>query len=266
GRADPSRLDIQLVSGGTAQDVTNLIHGGELGGLLNYRGDVLDLAFNALGRMSLSIASEFNQQLGKGLDLNGQVGTDLFGDINGPEYLELRSRGREGNLSEATLDVRIADTSALTTSDYELTFTTDTEFTVRRAGDGRVLGPFDLTAEQGQPGYAVFDGLDLSRGGEGKGFNAGPYREGDRYLLTPTRSAAKDLTVDMTDPRELAFAAGGDISTGIGDNRNALALSELQNRPVLGKGENARGFSLLDGYGDLVQKVATFTAQSRTEA
>ncbi|CEA06248.1 flagellar hook-associated protein FlgK [Pseudomonas saudimassiliensis] len=357
GRADPGRLDIQLVSGGTAQDVTSLIHGGELGGLLNYRGDVLDLAFNALGRMSLSIANEFNQQLGKGLDLNGQVGTDLFGDINGPEYLEQRSRGREGNRSEATLDVRIGDTSALTTSDYELTFTSDTEFTVRRAGDGRVLGHFDLTAEEGQPGHAVFDGLDLSRGGEGKGFNAGPYREGDRYLLTPTRSAAKDLTVDMTDPRKLAFAVAGatsagagntgtgtlsppalttparldlaalkdvsvsfsygadgvlsftvdgndavaveefevgkpfkvtiegqefsmtlsglpkagdtfaiDFSTGIADNRNALALSELQNRAVLAKGENARGFSLLDGYGDLVQKVATFTAQSRTEA
>ena len=57
-----------------------------------------------------------------------------------------------------------------------------------------------------------------------------------------------------------------DFSTGIADNRNALALSELQNRAVLAKGENARGFSLLDGYGDLVQKVATFTAQSRTEA
>src|SRR5690606_30901916 len=127
---------------------------------------------------------------------------------------EQRSRGREGNRSEATLDVRIGDTSALSTSDYELTFTSGTEFTVRRVGDGRVLGHFDLTAEEGQPGHAVFDGLDLSRGGEGKGFNAGPYREGDRYLLTPTRSAAKDLTVDMTDPRKLAFAAVGTATSG----------------------------------------------------
>ena len=53
---------------------------------------------------------------------------------------------------------------------------------------------------------------------------------------------------------------------GVADNRNALQLSELQNRPVLGKTEGARGFSLLDGYGDLVQRVATFTAQARTES
>ena len=348
GRADPGRLDIQLVSGGTAQDVTSLIHGGELGGLLNYRGDVLDLAFNALGRMSLSIASEFNQQLGKGLDLNGQVGTDLFGDINGPEYLELRSRGREGNRSDATLDVRIADTSALSTSDYELTFTSGTEFTVRRVGDGRVLGPFDLDPAQGKP--AVFDGLDLRE-------QSGSYVAGDRYLLTPTRSAAQNLSVVMTQPQQLAFAAplsgeaglqnrgsgsvtqpvltsapdslelaqlkelgvdftftetgtgtgrltsddpaldievtlgqpfswevdghrfsmtlsgkplSGDrfsvgFNGGVADNRNALALSGLQTQQVLGKGEGARGFSLIDGYGDLVQKVATFTAQSRTD-
>ncbi|WP_193072910.1 flagellar hook-associated protein FlgK [Pseudomonas sp. FME51] len=351
GRADPSRVDIQLVSGNSAQDVTKLISGGELGGLLNYRQDVLDLAFNALGRMSLSIASEFNQQLGKGLDLNGQVGSDLFGDINSDAYMALRSRGREGNSSESTLDVRIDDTSALSTSDYELTFTSEAEFTVRRLADDRVLGPFDLNASEGDPRYAAFDGLDL-------GDQRGNYQAGDRYLLTPTRSAAQGLSVVMTEPQQLAFAAplgseadlnnrgtgnvnqplmvngpqplelaalkgldteftytetgtgtgvltsedpvleievtlgqpfewevdghkfsmtlsgkplDGDsfsvgFNTGVADNRNAQAMSDLQTRQVLGQGEGARGFSLLDGYGDLVQKVATFTAQSRTEA
>ena len=61
-----------------------------------------------------------------------------------------------------------------------------------------------------------------------------------------------------------SFSVG--LNSGVADNRNALALSKLQTEQVLGKGEGARGFSLLDGYGDLVQKVATFTAQSRTEA
>lgn len=351
GRADPSRVEIQLVSGNSAQDVTRLINGGELGGLLSYRQDVLDLAFNALGRMSLSIANEFNQQQGKGLDLNGKVGTDLFGDINSAEYIDLRSRGREGNGSDATLDVRIADTSQLSTSDYELSFVSDTEFTVRRVNDNRVLGPFDLNAAQGDATYPVFDGLDLSG-------QTGSYEAGDRYLLTPTRSAASSLTVSMTQPEQLAFASpvsgaadlnnrgSGQVSqptlvsgpdpldlpqlqglgvdftftstgpgtgqltsadpvldipmtleepfswvvdghefnmtvsgqplngdrfvvefnTGVADNRNALIMSGLQNKQVLGQAEGARGFSLLDGYADLVQRVATSTAQSRTEA
>ena len=351
GLSDPARLDLQLVSGNSAQDVSDLISGGELGGLLRYRDDVLDQAFNALGRMSLAIASEFNQQQGKGLDLNGQVGSDLFGDINSDAYMELRSRGREGNRSDATLDVRIADTATLSTSDYELTFTSATEFTVRRVNDNQVLGPFDLTVTDADaPGYPAFDGLDLSE-------QPGGYTAGDRYLLTPTRSAAQNLSVVMTEPQQLAFAAplsgeaglqnrgtgsvtqpiltdgpqslelarlkelgveftytetgtgtgrltsddpalaidvtlgqpfswevdghqfsmtlsgkplDGDsfsveFNTGVADNRNALAMAELQTKQVLGQGEGARGFSLLDGYGDLVQRVATFTAQSRTE-
>lgn len=350
GRGDPSRMDIQLVSGGSAQDITQLISGGQLGGMLSYRQDVLDLAFNTLGRMSLSLANEFNQQMAKGIDLNGNVGGNLFADINSPEYLDLRSRGRDGNQSQATVDVHIGDTSQLGTSDYELTFTSATEFTVRRLDDNRVLGPFDLTAAEGQPGYPAFDGLDLSA-------QRPPvdYAAGDSYLLTPTRSAAKSLTVSMTHPQQLAFAApmgsaadlnnrgtgsvtqptltdgptpldlarlqslgleftydaangelissaipphiipftpgeefswtqdghtfsmtvsgqplDGDVFTvsfnpGVADNRNALALSELQNQKVLGQADGARGFSLADSYGDLVQRVATTTAQSRTE-
>ena len=368
GRADPTRVDIRLVTGSAGQDVTALISGGELGGLLQYRKDVLDLAHNALGRMSLGIASEFNQQLARGLDLNGNVGGPLFNDINSREMIDLRSRGREGNPSEANLDVRIADTSQLSTSDYELSFTSSTEFTVRRIGDNRILGPFDLnavaSADPNNPNerYPAFDGLDLS---EQPDF--GSFMAGDRFLLTPTRSAAQNMAVVMTEPQQLAFAAplaaeaglsnrgtgavsqpvltgGGealnmadlaaltgagavtftysvdedgnaslqlsspatpatiDIATpgaaqqitftigdhnftmglsglpldgdsftvsfnkgGVADNRNALLMSELQHRSVLGKADGARGFSLLDGYGDLVQKVATFTAQARTE-
>src|SRR5690606_21951239 len=140
----------------------------------------------ALGRISLAIASEFNQQLGKGLDLNGQVGSDLFGDINSDAYMDLRSRGREGNRSDAALDVRIADTSTLSTSDYELTFTSDTEFTARREHAHRVLGPVDVSAAEGEPGYASYDGLELSG-------QTGNDMEGDSYLLAPTRTAAQSL-------------------------------------------------------------------------
>ena len=361
GRADPSRVDIQLVSGNTAQDVTKLISGGELGGLLNYRQDVLDLAFNALGRMSLSIASEFNQQLGKGLDLDGDVGSALFGDINSEAYMGLRSRGREGNdPASGTLDVRITDTSALSTSDYELVFTDNDKFTVRRLGDNQIVN-YSFDADETGFSGITFDGIELS--------SLGDFQAGDRFLLTPTRSAAQDLSVVMPEPQQLAFAApmtseadlnnrgtgsvtqpvltdgsqsldlgalkgldvtftydadsgsligtrpgtppvtitptppsdwtiepgkakevtwefdghsfsmtlsgkplDGDTFTvsfnegGVADNRNALLMSDLQSRPVLGKVDDARGFSLLDGYGNLVQKVATFTAQSRTEA
>src|SRR5690606_31957350 len=48
------------------------------------------------------------------------------------------------------------------------------------------------------------------------------------------------------------------------DNRDALLMSELQSRQVLGQADGARGISMLDGFGDLVQRVATLTDQQRT--
>ncbi|MFA5679377.1 MAG: flagellar hook-associated protein FlgK [Pseudomonas sp.] len=366
GLSDPLRVEIRLVTGNAAQDVTGLISGGELGGLLNYRGGVLDSTLNALGRMSLTMANEFNQQLSKGLDLNGEAGRALFNDINSPELLDLRSRGRDSNQSLNALRVEIANTAELSTSDYEVAFTGDSTFTVRRLSDNQMVGSYDMSVtDSEQPGYPAFEGLDLG-GSPDTG-----YVSGDRFLLTPTRSAAQNLSVVMTDPRQLAFAApmvadaglqnrgSGSITQpvllggaqppnmsqlaadvgeqgiqfsyvfdaadgtgtltlsadpgpvtpatitiaspgaaqkiewevdgqafsltlsgkpqdgdtfsvkfnegGVADNRNALLMSELQNRPVMGKDGDARGFSLLDGYGEMVQRVGTLTAQSRTE-
>lgn len=56
------------------------------------------------------------------------------------------------------------------------------------------------------------------------------------------------------------------FNEGRSDNRNALALSDLQTKAVLGQAGGRAGFSFVDGYGDLVQRVATFTAQARSDS
>lgn len=353
GAGDPSRVDVVLKAGNATQDVTGLISGGELGGLIKYRDDVLDPALNAIGRLALSIASEFNQQQGQGLDLNGNAGASLFNDINSAELVDGRSRARVNNSDpNAKLDVLISDTSQLSTSDYEVVFTTATEFTVRRTSDDSVSGPYDLSSVP----PPELDGFTIELGGGG-------IAAGDRFLLTPTRHAAAEMSVVMQEPQELAFAAPGSIqasldnrgtgtlsqpalsagpspidpaalqgllpielsydeasgelqvtggtatlnpsplvitpgqtnsvevtvggytfsmamtgtpkdgdsfnlefNTGVADNRNALAMSDLQTAQVLGQANGAEGFSFVDGYGDLVQRVATYTAQARTNS
>lgn len=353
GASDPSRVEIVLTSGNSTQDVTSLISGGELGGLIKYRDDVLDPAMNAIGRLALSIASELNEQQGQGLDLNGNAGSGLFNDINSAELVEGRSRARANNSDpNAKLNVLVSDTSQLSTSDYEVVFTSATEFTVRRTSDDSVTGPYDLTSVP----PPELDGFTIE-------LDSGGIAAGDRFLLTPTRFAAAGMEVVMDQPQELAFAApasvdtnldnrgtgtmsqptlingpapidpaalqgllpvelsydaasgelhvtGGtatlnpsplvvtpgqsnsvevtvgaytfsmsltgtpkdgdnfslNFNTGVADNRNAQVMSELQSAKVLGQANGAEGFSFVDGYGDLVQRVATYTAQARTEA
>src|SRR5690606_34527955 len=90
GLDDPSRLALHVVSGHTAQKVTSALSGGEMGGLPGYRRDVLVVAEKAPGRMSLALASELNQQLGKGQDVSRELGGGLFHDINADALVELR--------------------------------------------------------------------------------------------------------------------------------------------------------------------------------
>ena len=358
GTADPSRAEVQLVSGGSAQGITSLISGGQLGGLIRYRQDVLDQALNSVGRLALSIASEVNDQLGQGLDINGQAGGQLFKDINSPDQLDLRSQARPTNSDPDTkLNVFITDTAQLSTSDYEVLFSSATQYSIRRVSDNEVTGPLDISPTP--PATPVeIDGFQITLPA------GGSVAAGDRFLVTPTRYGSGGMESVMQQPEELGFAApasadsslanrgtakitqpalvdgpapidpatmqaylpiemrydqaagtlnltsasgatltpasfainpgqtntlawevdgysfsmkmtgtplDGDtfeiqFNEGKSDNRNALALSDLQTKAVLGQEGGRAGFSFVDGYGDLVQRVATFTAQARSDS
>lgn len=362
GRSDPGRSEIVLISGNTQQEVTSLISGGELGGLVRYRRDVLDPAMNAVGRLALSIASEINDQLGKGLDFNGQAGADLFKQINSPDQVAARSHARPTNTDPDTrLNILVTDTSQLSTSDYEVLFRSATEFSVRRVSDDQVSGPFLI----GSDPVLHPDGFSISINADGSNVLGA----GDRFLLTPTRSAAGAMDAVMNQPQELGFAAPAkaevslenrgnakvsqptliaspqpidpeimqaflpieatydealkqlnlsytdpldpdvrvpmapieniepgktntfelevgeyrfsmsmtgtplnedrfdvSLNSGKSDNRNALILSNLQTDKVLGQANGAAGYSFADGYGDIVQRVATYTAQARSDS
>ncbi len=197
GLSDPLRSEVQFVSGSSRQGITSLITGGEMGGLIRYREDVLDSTLNSIGRLALSVTDQVNSQLGQGLDLNGQFGNGLFRDLNDPLLIGQRSLARLGNSdTTANLNVLIEDTTQLTTSDYEVEFTNATDYTVRRVSDGTSFGPFDITVVPA----AEFDGVSLN-------VASGTFAAGDRFRVMPTRNAGESIRADMKRPEELAFAA-----------------------------------------------------------
>lgn len=215
GLSDPLRSEIQFVSGNSQQNVTSLITGGEMGGLLRYRQDVLDVSMNSVGRLALSIADQVNRQLGQGLDLNGQFGNELFRPLNDPLLIAQRSLARVGNSDPlANLNVTITDTTRLTTSDYEVQFTSATEYVVRRQSDGTLFPPSPATFDITTVPAPQVDGFSV-------GVASGSFAAGDRFQVLPTRNAGRDIRADMKRPEELAFAAPlkaetspGNIGTG----------------------------------------------------
>ncbi len=209
GQSDPLRAEVQFVSGNSRQGVTSLITGGEMGGLLRYRQDVLDTTLNAVGRLALAVSDQVNRQLGQGVDLRGNFGEPLFLDINDARYTQQRSLARAGNSDmSANLSVRIEDTTRLSTSDYQVEFINGTDYQIRRLSDGKLM-EWDDDNDPATPASTTFT-IGATPGPSIDGFSlaiaSGTFAAGDRFLITPTRNAASTVLNTLKSPEELAFA------------------------------------------------------------
>lgn len=206
-KGDPTRLGIQMDRGSSTIDITSVINGGEIGGLLTYRKEVLDPSLNELGRVALVIADQINSQQAQGIDKNGDFGAAIFNNINSAALISQRSIAQSGNSAgSGNLDVTIKDTGKLTTSDYQVTFTSATDYSVKRS-DGTDMGTFSTNTTP----PPVIDGFSLALKG-------GALSAGDSFKVTPTRNAAASIQTVLTDPKKIA--AAGPL-TGVASANNS---------------------------------------------
>ena len=187
---DASNLNVALVgSGGSTANITSEISGGTLGGLLAVKSQVLDPAQNALGLISVGLATIVNQQQQSGMNLNGAQGQAMF-SIGAVETLP-----DTNNTGSAALSVTRTNLSALTSDDYELEYTggawqlTDatTGQSVAMTGTGTSADPFQAA------------GLSITV--------SGAAANGDSFLIRPTAGATAGLGVQLTNPAQIAAAS-----------------------------------------------------------
>jgi flagellar hook-associated protein 1 len=205
---DPSQLDIGITSGGssaTTADITSEVSGGELGGLLSARSQVLDPATNAIGQIAVAVATIVNQQQQSGMDSTGAQGQPMFA-VGGVQVLP-----DSNNAGSGALTVTRTDLSELTTDDYELQYTggaspwqlTDvtTGQSVALTGSGTSASPLEAA------------GLSIVVGGTPQ--------DGDSFLIQPTAGAAAGFSMELTSPSQIAAASlvqasAGSANTGTG--------------------------------------------------
>ncbi|WP_020481032.1 flagellar hook-associated protein FlgK [Pseudomonas asplenii] len=194
---DPSRYSLQLERASSTIDITDTVSGGEIGGLLRYRTEVLNPSLNELGRVAMVLADQMNKQNAQGIDKNGNFGAAIFNDINSAALVSQRSIAKStNNPASGNLNVNISNTGALTTYDYQVTFTSGTDYTVKRS-DGTSMGTFSTTTTPAP----VIDGFTLSPN------SATAMTAGDSFKVTPTRSGASDIQMVMSDSKSIAAAA-----------------------------------------------------------
>ncbi len=227
GETDSSRKDLAFVNGDLEQTVTPLITGGKLGGLIDFREQVLDTSLNTIGRLAITIANEVNQQHVLGLDLNGQFGKNFFEDVNSQQSMLDRVVADKDNLSgnETRLSVEIEDASQLSASDYYLAFPGPgaERYVLSRVDTGDVVRKGVLSGAL--PDEISVDGITIN-------IERGEIIEGDRFLIQPTRFGGKDLVVELERPEQIAFASAvsgeaslGNAGTGKITNTEALDVS-----------------------------------------
>ena len=182
---DPRRLDVGYQFTGAPVPIdSRSLTGGSLGALLQFRSESLDPAQNALGRIAIGLGEMFNAQHRLGQDLNGAAGGNFF---TVPSPAVTAASG-----TTATIGASITNVSALTLSDYRVSYS-GTAYTVTRLTDNVASGPFATLPQ-------TIDGLTLAAG-------TGTPAAGNSWLVQPTRFGARDLGLAFSDPSLIAAAA-----------------------------------------------------------
>jgi flagellar hook-associated protein 1 FlgK len=194
---DATLLRIGLESGyGATLDVSSFITDGSLGGMVNLRQGSYDNADRGLGRLALVIADQFNRQNKLGSDLNGELGTNIFNDINSESLMQGRVSGNSNNVGSGGFEVSIDDVSQLKVSDYRMVFSSATAYTITRNSDGETVSSGTIGA---YPHTASFDGMTMT-------VDSGTFTAGDKFSIRPYQGAGASTSVVMVDPKKLAMA------------------------------------------------------------
>ncbi|MBY0573278.1 MAG: flagellar hook-associated protein FlgK [Undibacterium sp.] len=203
---DPGRAEVSYEGNGTLIELSEKsLGGGSLGGLFAFRSGSLDVAKNSLGRVAISVATEFNNQHKLGQDINGQPGVDFF-SVGQPI-----ATASTNNTSAANIAATFADTSALTLSDYRVQYLAGVGpapnyFKITRVSDGSVQTSttlpavidgvsFNLALNSALPPVAVVPNVN------------------DEFLVRPTANGASSIRVDVSDVAKVA--AGTSLTTSL---------------------------------------------------
>jgi len=208
---DPLRSKLAITRNGVSVTMDeNILGGGELSGLLRFQNNDLAEGRNLLGRLTLAVTTSMNDQHKLGLDLDGNVGKDLFT----PTDLSTSSNIYQvaGQTSGASLSLGISDLTKFVASDYELTYTSPTDVSIKRTSDG-VIRTFTASP-------ITIDGLTITDA------SFGSATTGDRFLLKPFATSASNIAREFSTPR--ALAVSNPLAAKLSPtNTGSLALANL---------------------------------------
>ncbi|MBL4743189.1 MAG: flagellar hook-associated protein FlgK [Cycloclasticus sp.] len=180
--SDPNSIDILFNQSGSSTIITRFMTGGEIGGTLRFKAEVLDTARNTLNEIAVGLSVTVNQQHANGIDLDGQQGLNFF---SAPVVVAQTTSGT------GTLSVTVSDPSLIQNSEYTVSIDAGGNYTITNLSGG--------VPSTGVIGASVaFEGLTFDLSG---------VAASSAYSITsPTKNAAENFALALTNPRDIAAA------------------------------------------------------------
>ncbi len=216
---DAYDVEVAFDSGsGSPFIITDVMNGGKIGGLLEVRDTVISKAENTLGRLATGLIDTFNQQHSLGMDLEGDINNNFFSTVP-PDVMTSRY-----NTGSGVMTASVTDISLLPLADYEISYDgtdyimRDTLTNQRTTIPGSTTFPYDTGL-----GFS----LDLT----------GAMDSGDSFLVRPTGDAARQISMEITEGKDVAAAAAVKMESyynNQGDARlNSLQVTDITNSSLL---------------------------------
>lgn len=185
--SDPQSIQIGVQDGnGLSVIPPEMVGGGKIAGLLQFRMEDLPAVENDLGRLAVTLSDQFNIQHKLGNDRNGNPGGNFFNLIQPVAFPSTTN----GNPATA-ISVSFTDTTQLQASDYRVDYVGG-QYTLTRLSD-------NTSWTSATPSFNQ-DGLAITLTGT-------PPASGDIFMVQPVRGAARSLSMAVTQTSEIAAAS-----------------------------------------------------------
>jgi flagellar hook-associated protein 1 FlgK len=237
GEPDPHQRRLAIVEGKIVKPIQQLDIDGELGALFDMRDKNIPYVYDELGRVAASLAFEVNKLQHQGLDIRGQIGAQMFNDVNSERAAQ--DRVIKGNESKAEMAVYLEDLSQLKGGEYSLKY--DGKRYAITNGRGEVT-----RLEPASDGALHFEGVRIE-------ISKKP-QVNEKILIRPTRMAAGELTLMMNDPAKIA-AQSYESSTTFAQGTakfDILSVGDLKEFEVIISPQGDQ-FAVLDTKGNVLQ-------------
>jgi flagellar hook-associated protein 1 FlgK len=204
--SDPQSVQIGVLDRGNLSVIApELIGGGKIGGLLQFRMNDLPAVENELGRLAVSLGDQFNIQHRLGNDRNGAPGGNFFAPL-APVAFPATTNGN----AATTITASFADTTQLQASDYRIDYAGG-QYILTRLSD-------NVSWTSATPSFTQ-DGLAITLANT-------PPANGDMFMVQAVRGAARSMSMAVTQTNQIAAASPVRATLPMG-NTGSLGIDSL---------------------------------------